>query len=80
MLTFFPEFEDSDENDSSLDVMLLVDCSNSMKGTVIELKKLVLLVYHLLPDNVRFNVVGFGEGMCIDVFLAKYEHYFFRNI
>lgn len=63
MLTFFPEFEDGDENDSTLDVLLLADCSNSMKGTGNELKKLVLLAYHLLPDNVRFNVVGFGEGI-----------------
>ena len=64
MLTFFPEFENGDGGsaDQSLDVLFLVDCSNSMKESVTELKKLVLLAYQLLPENVRFNVVAFGEG------------------
>ena len=59
MLTFFPEFESSFEN---LDVLFFIDASNSMKGELKELKKLVLLAYHLLPENVKFNMVAFGDG------------------
>ena len=59
MLTFYPEFEA--EGDDDLDLILLLDLSNSMKGaSLTQAKKVVLLILHLLPQQCRFNVIVFG--------------------
>ena len=60
MLTFFPEFEE--KTHTEVNVLLLVDASNSMKGNEKELKKLVFLAYQELPQGAYFNIVKFGES------------------
>ncbi|XP_022100686.1 poly [ADP-ribose] polymerase 4-like isoform X2 [Acanthaster planci] len=60
MLTFYPEFE-AEQTDQS-EVVLLLDLSNSMRGgsSLQEAKKVALLALHHLPKDWRFNVVVFG--------------------
>ncbi|XP_057306534.1 protein mono-ADP-ribosyltransferase PARP4-like isoform X3 [Hydractinia symbiolongicarpus] len=67
MLTFFPEFES--ESTDVLDVVFLIDLSNSMKGLEKELQKLVYLTYTNLPEGTIFNIVKFGEKQQ-ELFLA----------
>ena len=61
MLTFYPEFEST-----SLDkpeIILLLDCSNSMKeGPLKQAKQILLLTLHHMPDECLFNVVTFGTS------------------
>ncbi|KAK3097154.1 hypothetical protein FSP39_006899 [Pinctada imbricata] len=61
MLTFYPEFEAV--ADDNLDLTLLLDLSNSMKGTSLrDAKKVLLLILHLLPQHCKFNVTVFGTA------------------
>ena len=60
MLTFFPEFEDSSDNET--DIMLLIDSSNSTKSICEYMKKAALLAIARLPENCRFNVISFGTN------------------
>ena len=60
MLTFFPEFEDSSDNET--DVILLIDSSNSTKSICDNMKKAALLAISRLPENCRFNVISFGTN------------------
>lgn len=64
MLTFYPEFEATiSEN---YEVIFLLDLSNSMKGeSLLEAKKILLLLLLHLPESCFFNVIVFGTG---DVF------------
>ena len=61
MLTFFPEFEAAAfEN---MEIVFLLDLSNSMNGAVlVEAKKILLLTLRSLPENCSFNIVTFGTG------------------
>ena len=76
MLSFYPEFEACETDD--VDVVLLLDMSNSMKGDALrDAKKLMLLCFSQLPDGSYFNVVVFGTGDINFIFimsLGKYVH------
>ena len=62
MLTFYPEFEVAEDNE--MEVILVLDLSNSMKGKALtEAKKVLWLVLNHLPDTTRFNIVVFGTSM-----------------
>lgn len=62
MLTFYPEFEADEE--SEVEVILMIDSSNSMKDSSHrDAKKAALLVLHLMDPTWRFNVVSFGTGI-----------------
>ncbi|XP_057306524.1 protein mono-ADP-ribosyltransferase PARP4-like isoform X2 [Hydractinia symbiolongicarpus] len=67
MLTFFPEFENVSTD--VLDVVFLIDLSNSMKGLEKELQKLVYLTFTNLPEETNFNIIKFGEKQQ-ELFLA----------
>ena len=61
MLSFYPEFEAS--NDSASEVVFLLDLSNSMRGDALrDAMKVLLLCLHKLPDAWHFNVVVFGTS------------------
>ena len=60
MLTFFPEFEDSTDNEAEF--VLVIDCSNSMAQSCSKMKKAALLTILRLPENCRFNVIAFGSN------------------
>lgn len=61
MLTFYPEFEAAE--DDEVEVILMLDLSNSMKGTSLqEAKKVLLLTLKLLPKTWKFNVAVFGTS------------------
>ncbi|XP_061177489.1 protein mono-ADP-ribosyltransferase PARP4-like [Saccostrea echinata] len=61
MLTFYPEFEAEEE--SEVEVILMIDSSNSMKGSALQqAKKAALLTLHLMESSWRFNVVSFGTA------------------
>nr|XP_034334282.1 protein mono-ADP-ribosyltransferase PARP4 isoform X4 [Crassostrea gigas] len=61
MLTFYPEFEADEE--SEVEVILMIDSSNSMKDSSHrDAKKAALLVLHLMDPTWRFNVVSFGTA------------------
>ncbi|XP_061177422.1 LOW QUALITY PROTEIN: protein mono-ADP-ribosyltransferase PARP4-like [Saccostrea echinata] len=61
MLTFYPEFDAEEE--SEVEVILMIDSSNSMKGSALQqAKKAALLTLHLMESSWRFNVVSFGTA------------------
>ncbi|CAH1248284.1 PARP4 [Branchiostoma lanceolatum] len=61
MLTFYPEFQA--EVVKGHEVILLLDGSNSMRGSPLEAaKKVALLCLNHLPKECSFNVVAFGTG------------------
>ncbi|XP_078585828.1 protein mono-ADP-ribosyltransferase PARP4-like [Branchiostoma floridae x Branchiostoma japonicum] len=61
MLTFYPEFQA--EVMQGHEVILLLDGSNSMRGSALEAaKKVALLCLCHLPKECSFNVVAFGTG------------------
>ncbi|KAK3593675.1 hypothetical protein CHS0354_013571 [Potamilus streckersoni] len=61
MLSFFPEFEASQDEES--DVIFLLDLSNSMKGAALtQAKKVLLLTLAHIPKQWTFNVIVFGTG------------------
>ena len=61
MLTFYPQFEACEADD--VNVLLLLDLSNSMKGdNLVNAKKVVLLTLKHLPASWNFNIVVFGTG------------------
>ena len=63
MLSFYPEFEACEDND--VEVVFLIDLSNSMKGDNLrDAKKVLLLLLQQLPVQWHFNVVVFGTGKC----------------
>ena len=72
MLAFYPEFEttssdvkETEETGISLEVVFVIDMSNSMKGNAIQDAIIVvLLALHHLPSTSLFNVVKFGTSMC----------------
>ncbi|BFZ25340.1 hypothetical protein BsWGS_28378 [Bradybaena similaris] len=60
MLTFYPEFESSEVAEG--EITLILDVSNSVKGTsLLEAKKVALLVLQNLPTGWSFNVATFGS-------------------
>ncbi|CAG5135718.1 unnamed protein product, partial [Candidula unifasciata] len=60
MLTFYPEFQSSEVEDG--EIILILDVSNSMKGTsLLEAKKVALLILQNLPTGWSFNVIRFGS-------------------
>ena len=62
MLSFYPEFEACE--DDNVEVVFLLDLSNSMKGDNLrDAKKVLLLSLQHLPQQWSFNVVVFGTGM-----------------
>jgi len=61
MLTFYPEFEAAENNE--IEVILILDLSNSMKGkALLEAKKVLLLTLKHLPAHSLFNIVVFGTS------------------
>ena len=61
MLTFYPEFEWSSVN--YVEVIIVLDVSNSMTGSALtDAKKVALLTLAHLPDHCVFNIVRFGTG------------------
>ncbi len=61
MLVFYPEFDVPDVED--VDVVLLIDLSNSMKGkAAVQAKQLACLFIQKLPESAIFNVVTFGSS------------------
>lgn len=60
MLTFFPEFEESAVDD--LEIILLVDASNSMEPSCESTKKAAMLILSKLPQGCRFNIISFGAS------------------
>ncbi|XP_071788645.1 protein mono-ADP-ribosyltransferase PARP4-like [Asterias amurensis] len=59
MLVFYPELDVS--NLANPEMVLVMDSSNSMKGSSLEeAKKLLLLIVQNLPSSCTFNVVVFG--------------------
>ncbi|KAL4233481.1 Protein mono-ADP-ribosyltransferase parp4 [Mactra antiquata] len=61
MLTFYPEFEACDNDDTS--VILMLDLSNSMKGdNLVNAKKILLLTLQQLPPSWNINIVVFGTA------------------
>jgi hypothetical protein len=69
MLTFYPEFEAAEDNE--IEVILILDLSNSMKGkALLEAKKVLLLTLKHLPAHSLFNIVVFGTSkytLCISI-------------
>ncbi|GFR66346.1 poly [ADP-ribose] polymerase [Elysia marginata] len=57
MLTFYPEFELEEVMEG--EIIILLDMSNSMKGT--QILKLALLVLQNIPQGFKFNVIRFGS-------------------
>ncbi|KAL3871218.1 hypothetical protein ACJMK2_039226 [Sinanodonta woodiana] len=61
MLSFYPEFEASQNEEA--DVIFLLDLSNSMKGAALtQAKKVLLLTLTHIPKQWTFNVIVFGTG------------------
>ena len=61
MLVFYPELDVS--NLANPEMVLVMDSSNSMKGSSLEeAKKILLLIVQNLPSSCTFNVVVFGTG------------------
>ncbi|VDI59027.1 poly [ADP-ribose] polymerase [Mytilus galloprovincialis] len=59
MLTFYPEFEAAEDNET--EIILVLDLSNSMKGkALLEAKKILLLTLNHLTAHSLFNIVVFG--------------------
>ncbi|VDH98080.1 poly [ADP-ribose] polymerase [Mytilus galloprovincialis] len=59
MLTFYPEFEAAEDNET--EIILVLDLSNSMKGKALqEAKKILLLTLNHLSAHTLFNIVVFG--------------------
>ncbi|KAK3773376.1 hypothetical protein RRG08_023253 [Elysia crispata] len=57
MLTFYPEFELEALLDG--EIIIILDMSNSMKGT--QILKLALLVLKSIPNGFKFNIIRFGS-------------------
>ncbi|CAG2243592.1 PARP2_3_4 [Mytilus edulis] len=61
MLTFYPEFEAAEDNET--EIILVLDLSNSMKGkALLEAKKILLLTLNHLTAHSLFNIVVFGTN------------------
>ncbi|XP_063404518.1 protein mono-ADP-ribosyltransferase PARP4-like [Mytilus trossulus] len=61
MLTFYPEFEAAEDNET--EIILVLDLSNSMKGkALLEAKKILLLTLNHLTAHSLFNIVVFGTS------------------
>ncbi|XP_065065834.1 protein mono-ADP-ribosyltransferase PARP4-like isoform X2 [Rhopilema esculentum] len=60
MLTFFPEFDDTVEKE--MEVVFVIDASNSMKDCFNDVKKAVILALLRLPEKCSFNIIGFGTN------------------
>ncbi|XP_060597096.1 uncharacterized protein LOC132751015 isoform X2 [Ruditapes philippinarum] len=61
MLAFYPEFEACETDD--VNMILLLDLSNSMKGdAIVSAKKVLLLTLQHLPSTWNFNVIVFGTA------------------
>ena len=61
MLTFYPEFEAAE--DSEIEVIFVLDLSNSMKGKALtESKKVLMLTLSHLTAHSLFNIVVFGTS------------------
>ena len=60
-MTFYPEFEAAEDNE--IEVIPVLDLSNSMKGkALLEAKKVLLLTLKHLPAHSLFNIVVFGTS------------------
>jgi len=60
-LTFYPEFEAAE--DSEIEVIFVLDLSNSMKGKALtESKKVLMLTLNHLTSHSLFNIVVFGTS------------------
>lgn len=63
MLTFYPDFELDSSDQKTTDVIILMDCSNSMKGEALEeAQALAMFALKDLPISARFNLVKFATG------------------
>lgn len=64
MLVFQPEFETAfEEEQLSSEIIILLDCSNSMAGSALhQAKQIALRVLELLYFRQRVNIVKFGTS------------------
>ncbi|KAK6170199.1 hypothetical protein SNE40_018651 [Patella caerulea] len=59
MLTFFPEFEANEEEET--EIVFILDVSNSMSNEGLQdAKKILYLTLHHLSDKTYFNIIAFG--------------------
>ncbi|KAJ6246470.1 von willebrand factor a domain-containing protein 5a [Anaeramoeba flamelloides] len=60
MLTFFPDLEDCDVK---TELIFLIDRSGSMSGKrIANVRDLMNIFLHSLPDTCKFNIIGFGSS------------------
>ncbi|KAJ3436993.1 von willebrand factor a domain-containing protein 5a [Anaeramoeba flamelloides] len=60
MLTFFPDLEDCDVK---TELIFLIDRSGSMRGKrIANVRDLMNIFLHSLPDTCKFNIIGFGSS------------------
>ncbi|KAJ6238616.1 von willebrand factor a domain-containing protein 5a [Anaeramoeba flamelloides] len=60
MLTFFPDLEDCDVK---TELIFLIDRSGSMSGRrIANVRDLMNIFLHSLPDTCKFNIIGFGSS------------------
>jgi poly [ADP-ribose] polymerase len=66
MLTFYPRFELSTKSNEQIEIIFLIDVSNSMNGSHVQQAKQLahLFLTNLTIDNgnILFNIVTFGSG------------------
>ena len=66
MLTFYPRFELSTKSNAQIEIIFLIDVSNSMDGSHVQQAKQLahLFLTNLTIDNgnILFNIVTFGSG------------------
>ena len=65
MLTFYPRFETLTNSNEQVEIIFIVDVSNSMDGKHVQQAKQLthLFLTNMKQDgNIYFNIVTFGSG------------------
>jgi hypothetical protein len=66
MLTFYPRFETLTNSNEQVEIIFIVDVSNSMDGSYVQqgkqLAHLFLTNLNVGDENTYFNVISFGSG------------------
>lgn len=71
MLVFYPDF-DVNSSSASDEVVLLLDTSESMKGESLRMaQRIALQVLKTLDKKLRVNVILFGTGQFLQLWLKK---------
>ena len=81
MLTFYPKFEMTTNLNENIEIVFIIDVSNSMDGSHVkqakQLAHLFLTNMNTNEKNIYFNVVTFGSGMTIPNHLTSFFFFFF---